>query len=58
MVLAQLEETNTMQNSSHINLADPAEAKGPVGNFIVEFFTRTVIVLSATITLATVAAFV
>ncbi len=47
-----------MQNSSHINLADPAEAKGPVGNFIVEFFTRTVIVLSATITLATVAAFV
>lgn len=47
-----------MQHSSHINLADPAEAETPVGNFIVEFFTRTLIVLSATITLATVAAVV
>lgn len=44
-----------MQKSSHINLADPAEAGSRMGNFIVEFFTRALIVLSATLTLATVA---
>lgn len=47
-----------MKTSSHINLTDPAEAKTPVGNFIVEFFTRALIVLSAAIALATVAAVV
>lgn len=44
-----------MQNSPHTKLTDPIEANNKVGNFIVEFFTRSLIMLSATITLATVA---
>jgi len=48
-------ETTPMQNSPHTKLTDPIEANNKVGNFIVEFFTRSLIMLSATITLATVA---
>lgn len=44
-----------MQTSFRIELAGPAEAKSAMGHFIVELLTRTVIVLSATLTLATVA---
>ena len=47
-----------MQNSTHTNLAEPIEANNKIGNFIVELFTRSLIMLSATITLATVAAVV
>jgi hypothetical protein len=39
----------------HIKLAHPAEAESAFGNFIVELLTRSVIVLSATLTLAAVA---
>lgn len=45
----------TNMQTTHTRLARPAEADSRFGHFIVELLTRAVIVLSAALTLATVA---
>jgi hypothetical protein len=49
-------ENTPMQNSPHTNLTRPVEGNSRIASFIVELLSRTVIVLSATLTLAAVAA--